>query len=578
MTRLRYVAWPLGIAMVILMVYVRVSGRGRGYGLVHPFLLGLELAASLALLLVMSVGSGGSSLPVLAVVGVTWTVPELAGWSLVPAALRNLADAWSHMLPALTVAGLLGVATRPEARSDRARTQGGLTALALAGGVIASTSRLFLVDPFRDPRCWRTCGHNPLALTGTTPIGLALEWLGAGVVSGAVAWLAVLTAGQLRRRVGPPAATAVAATLVAVASVAPGLLRIDFTERPATAAHLTAFVTAQLAAIGTGLLIGRSAWQRWRLRARLTHLASTLRAFPPPGTLICELRRMLRSPDLQVLYWAPARGHYVDGEGAEMDLPTLRDGRRVTLLARGEQSVAAFIHPLGLDGERLNNALGAAMRLAVENEQLRAATLAELRELQLSRARIVDRAGLERRRLERNLHDGAQQRVVSLALLVRMLNSLPGDPEIAAAAERAAELTRSIVDGLRLLARGIHPAVLADSGLAGALYDLAESSTDLPVQVDIADDHRYEPAVETTAYRVVEAALADARSRHASQVRVRESCQGDSLVIDIVDDARPGPWPTVGALQPQVAALAGQVELERRDLGSHVRMVLPCGS
>jgi signal transduction histidine kinase len=247
-------------------------------------------------------------------------------------------------------------------------------------------------------------------------------------------------------------------------------------------------------------------------------------------------------------------------------------------VSRGSQWVAAMVHSAAVESRRIERALGPAMRLALQNEQLRAATLAELTELRLSRARLVERGSLERRRLERNLHDGAQQRVASLVLLLGMLRSAATEPAALTGTQRAEKLTQSIMDELRRVARGIHPAVLSDSGLAGAVRDLAETSTDVAVSIRGIEPIRYRPIIEVTAYQVVAAALADARARQASSVVVSASDDAAALVLDVRDDAVPGPGPAVADLAVQVGALAGRLVVEHDGMGSRVRLDLPCGS
>ena len=242
----------------------------------------------------------------------------------------------------------------------------------------------------------------------------------------------------------------------------------------------------QLAVITMAVLVGRERVQAAVLGARLTRLASSLPTSPPAGALADALRNAVGDPSVQLNYWASARDSYVDSEGTVQVPPVPSAESRLTLVTRGGERIAAINHAASTNSDRLDRALGPAMRLALQNDQLRAATLAELRELQLSRTRILERAALERRRLERNLHDGAQQRVVSLALLLRMLRSAVQTRPAAELAARAGDLTEVILSQLRELARGIYPAVLADAGLRGALEDMAESSTDLAIEVSAA--------------------------------------------------------------------------------------------
>ncbi len=196
----------------------------------------------------------------------------------------------------------------------------------------------------------------------------------------------------------------------------------------------------------------------------------------------------------------------------------------------------------------------------------------------MSRARIVERAENERRHLERNLHDGAQQRVVSLSLLLRMLRNRAPAGTAAALAVRAEALAKATLEELRRVARGIYPAVLADAGLAGAVLDLAESSTDVAIRVGQIPNARYKGTVETTAYLVIAAAIADARSRCATSLSVSALEHDYALVVDIYDDVRSGPSHGCTALVDQVGALGGRLFMEPQPPGTHVRLELPCGS
>ena len=215
-------------------------------------------------------------------------------------------------------------------------------------------------------------------------------------------------------------------------------------------------------------------WQRRRLESRLAHLVDLLGVTSDPEMLTESLRSAVRDPDLRLAYWAPSRQGYVDWRGARQ--PQARNpgpDRRVTTVARRRPADRRHRPLASRRRPPTRTSVGPALRLAMENAQLRAAALAELDELNRSRVRVVQRGELERRRLERNLHDGAQQRVVSLALLVRVFvgRASPADHQ---AGRRAEALTRTLVEELRRVARGIYPAVLADAGLVGAVVDLAE--------------------------------------------------------------------------------------------------------
>jgi signal transduction histidine kinase len=568
MRAVRYLVLPFGLVALVLTVPVIRELPGTTYGGTYLPLLVLETLAAVALLLVCSLDRSARRCGAVALAGSTWLVPELAGWLSGSAELRTAADAWSRLLPAVILVGVL-----PPRAGTGFRWVG---AVALAGGAAAAGARLGLIDPFLDVRCWRTCDRNPLLIAAGSP-GALLE--GGGVLlMGAAAVAAGVLGLHWARRNRAVRSVPIAAALcgLVLGSMFPGALRLAVTEAAASPAYQACFVLAQVGAIGLATVLARDRFGQWLLGVRLTRLAGTLPS-ASAGSVATALRQAVSDPDLRVLYWAPARDAYVDADGAAADPHALAD-RRVTVVARRGKPVAALTHSSTIDGERLDRALGAALRLALENGQLRAATLAELRELRVSRARIVERADDERRRLERNLHDGAQQRVVSLALLVRMLGNRARDNGTAALAGRAEALTRATVAELRRVARGIYPAVLADAGLAGAILELAESSTDLPVCVQAVPAGRYPGTAETTAYLVVASAVADARERHATCVTMSASARDETLTIDVRDDAPSPSRHPVTDLADQIAALAGRLQVEPGPDATRIRLELPCGS
>lgn len=216
---------------------------------------------------------------------------------------------------------------------------------------------------------------------------------------------------------------------------------------------------------------------------------------------------------------------------------------------------------------------------AVTQERRRA-----LEEVRASRARIVEAADAERRRVERNLHDGAQQRLVSLSLSLRLaemqLESSPNPELRTTLTEASAELQRALAE-LRELARGLHPSILTQQGLCAAVESLAEQAP-LPVNV-VIPPQRYPAAVETTAYFVVCEALANvARHARASAVTVSVQHVEGKLIVEIVDDGVGGANPTSGSglsgLADRVAALDGRLQITSPPgQGTRVRAEMPCG-
>lgn len=192
-------------------------------------------------------------------------------------------------------------------------------------------------------------------------------------------------------------------------------------------------------------------------------------------------------------------------------------------------------------------------------------------EVRRSRARIVEVADAERRRLERDLHDGAQQRLVALSLSLRLLRSrLHGapesDPETLGAVDSAADELKVAIAELRELARGIHPAILTEAGLGPALTSLAERSI-VPAIVTDQPDRRLPPTVEATAYFVVSEALANA-AKHAAATRVGigARCVAGSLRVQVSDDGIGGADRERGTgiegLHDRVAALGGWLTVD----------------
>src|SRR6188472_2178861 len=288
---------------------------------------------------------------------------------------------------------------------------------------------------------------------------------------------------------------------------------------------------------------------------------------------------------LKLVYWRPSAGHYVTYDGRPVELPEAGSGRAVTEVEREGIRVGAIIHDASLaDEPGLVRAVAASAALALENERLEAELRARLDELQTSRSRLVEVSMFERRRLERDLHDGAQQRLVALSLQLslahRRLES--GDGYAAGKMLDAArdELARALEE-LRELARGIHPAVLTDRGLEAAIEALAERAP-LTVSLDEMPPERLPAPVEAAAYFVVAEALTNvvkyAGARHAG-VRVARS--DGYAVVEVRDDGVGGADPAGGTglrgLADRLAALDGRLEVHSPPgAGTLVRAQVPC--
>ncbi len=290
----------------------------------------------------------------------------------------------------------------------------------------------------------------------------------------------------------------------------------------------------------------------------------------------------LHDPSLELYFWFPETGEYVDADGRVVTDPAA-GGRAVTPVRRGTLQLALLAHDPALDARpNLLATVISAAGLAIEVERLRVEVRRRLAEVEQSRARIVTVGDEERRRLERDLHDGAQQRLVSLGLALRDIQSrVPEGSDAALELDATVDALAEAIGELRELARGVRPAGL-DDGLAAALRELAARSS-LRTHVE-ATDERFDDSIETAAYFVCSEALANTtKHARASEVSVRAARRNGSLTVRIRDDGIGGASLAGGSgllgLSDRVAALGGTVTIESAPgKGTTVVAELPCGS
>ena len=313
-------------------------------------------------------------------------------------------------------------------------------------------------------------------------------------------------------------------------------------------------------------------------------LITRLGAAPRPGGLRDAVADALDDPSLELLFWLPESGHYVNGQGREFALPENDPARVVTTVDRDGECIAAIVHDGTLPhmGEHVR-AVGAAAALALENERLDAALRAKLGELRSSRERMLKIGLEERRRLERDLHDGAQQRLVSMALNIRLARAKLNEDPLAAEQllASAGDELESALEELRELARGIHPAVLTDRGLGTALQTLANRAP-VPVELGELPDERLPEAVELAAYFVVAEALTNvAKYAEASHATVQVERHNGRVVVEVADDgvggADPGRGTGLRGLADRLAVIEGRLEVEsEQGQGTTVTARIPC--
>jgi signal transduction histidine kinase len=320
-------------------------------------------------------------------------------------------------------------------------------------------------------------------------------------------------------------------------------------------------------------------------RAGMADLVVALQRAPESHRLSDALAKALGDPSLVLAYWLPRFDAYVDAEGNPVALPQEGSGRATTFVDNDGHHVAALVHDSALAHQPdLLEVVCAAANVALERERLQAELEARVVELQASRERIVAAGDAERRRLERDLHDGAQQRLVAIALQLSLLKGrIQSDPAIAEelAATAGDELALSLAE-LRELARGIHPAVL-EHGLAAALDSLAARAS-VPTKVLFETSERLPGPIELAAYFVASEALANvAKYAHATTVSMRVWRTNGIASIEIADDGVGGADDTGGSglrgLADRVEALEGQLRVSSpAGAGTVVTAELPCGS
>jgi signal transduction histidine kinase len=341
----------------------------------------------------------------------------------------------------------------------------------------------------------------------------------------------------------------------------------------------TAALFAIPLALAAGVLWSRSS------RSAVADLVVELE-HSPPGSVRDALARALGDPSLELGLWLRERRAFVDAEGRALSLPGPGSGRAVTVLGPEDAPIAALVHdPALLEQRGLLDAAGAAARFALENERLQAELRHQLDEVRSSRARIVQAGDDERRRLERDLHDGAQQRLLGLGLALRLARARLGREEDGAGElldDAEAEL-RAALDELRELARGIHPAVLTEQGLAAALRSLAERST-VPVTLVAVPDERLGAPVEAAAYFLVSESLANvAKYARASRASVRVGVVDGRVLVEVEDDGVGGADAAHGSglrgLSDRLHALDGELEIDSPPgHGTRIHAEIPCAS
>jgi signal transduction histidine kinase len=374
----------------------------------------------------------------------------------------------------------------------------------------------------------------------------------------------------------PVQVTLLAAACLAVPTAVLWLVWVAVTGEDAPSLEAVGRGVALL--IPAGLVAG-VAWSRLR-RSQASGLVVELQT-EGPASLRERLIRALGDPSLEVAYRLDD-GRYVDANGQSLELPQ-DETRAVTPLTAHGDEIAALIHdPALLDEPELVESVCAAAGLVLQNERLAAEVRSRLAEVRASRERIVAATDAERRRIERNLHDGAQQRLVTLSLSIGLEASRADAATADAFARIQGEVEEAVVE-LRELARGIHPTLLRDEGLQAAVQALARR-TPLPVSVAGVLEKRLPESVELAGYFVVSEALTNVvKHAAAAQAHVLLECGSGDLRVTVADDGIGGasfaPDSGLTGLRDRLDALEATLVLESEvGRGTTIRAVIPCGS
>jgi signal transduction histidine kinase len=498
--------------------------------------------------------------PVLVIAGILWIVARLQGAPSVPVALAaNVSNSVAQ------IAVLAAVLTFPTGRLPSPVIRG-----ILAWALVATVASNLLVAS--SVEVLRLTGEpNPIYV----PLDASLHRVLIGLsqlaaYGGAIAAMVWLVARWLRS--SAPGRRSFMPILLAGVAIAVVVLACQLVIDAGGLSNdeLIGLVTLQLlsfallpAAIAASVLRSRMA------RAAVADLVVQLGATPSPARLREALASALGDATLRVVHWSEVQDRYVDDAGASTELPLPGSGPAVTVLERHGRPAAAIVHdPALLDDPGLVASVATAVRLAVENERLTDQVRSQLEEVRASRARIVEAADAERRRVERNLHDGAQQRLVALSLALRRARAqLPDNasPDAVSTLDEASEQLKAALAELRSLARGIHPAILTEAGLGPALRALARDSiVPATVEADLPDD--LADPIGAAAYFVAAEALTNiAKYAGATQVHIHAMVDAGELHLTISDDGRGGADPAAGSglrgLADRVSALGGRLDI-----------------
>jgi signal transduction histidine kinase len=500
-----------------------------------------------------------------------WFAPVWVGWEGGPPLLRDTGLVVAPLLPAVVLVAAAAVPPPPTGIGRLA-----LHALAVIGTTTTAAASILLAlvrDPIRDRYCWSDCSVSAFLVHDDPALARRVTWfvLGLGAAIGVLVALAAAVrlagAAAVTRRVSGPALAAAGLSGLALAANAFSLV-LEPREAPSRPLYELLFIVRAFALLA---LAGGLAWIALRprlVRSLVTRLAVDLDRSAAGGGLGRLLSRALGDPGLRLGYPIVTGERIVDADGRPF---TLDATRRVTPVL-GAGGVVAVVESDVTSVGALESELGPAAQLALGNERLRAEALARLAEVTGSRARIVETADAARRRIERDLHDGAQQRMLALTYDLRVALTIAessGDERASAPLRDALERAVSASQELRDVAHGIFPAELTASGLEAALESLADLRP-LRLVVELSSGRRYGADVETAAYAVVAEAVED-----GGELRVTLAERDGGLHVTVEGEVD---WEKrLVRLEDRVGAAGGSVRASGRRLEAMVPAPTPSG-
>jgi signal transduction histidine kinase len=520
-----------------------------------------------------------------------WRRPEnrvgplmtLVGFAWFLGALLSAESAWAYSVGLLVSSLWLGALVHMLVAFPSGRVEPGLERAIVVGGWLASAVLPFLgaLVTARPNGC-EDCPDNLLMVWDSQVASDVVEGLGVALTIVLLAALGLVLFrrwrgfGKVQRRaLAPVVWTGGAIAVVGMVISFPVAIGADEVTQV-----MDVVVIVLITALPFAFLVGL-------MRSSLSRAGAVSALFERLGGVSARdaLAEALGDDSLALAYWLPESGRYVDAQGQTVTLPEPGGDRAVTEIARDGSPVAAIVHdPALLEDRELVRTAGAAAALALANERLAAEVRARYDDLRATSARLVAAGDAARRRIERDLHDGAQQRLVSLSVTLNLARrQVDSGTQTAKLLDSAiGELTAGLSE-LRELARGIHPPVLTERGLDPALDALAARAP-LPVTINAPLERRLPPAVEAAAYFVVMEALTNvAKYASATAAEVRIERTNGQVVIDVADDgvggADPGAGSGLAGLADRVTALGGRLEVQSPPGGGTVvHAQMPAGA